>query len=470
MNKPPFKKVMVANRGEIAVRVIRALHELGICTAVVHSTADSEALHVKLADESVCIGPPAATESYLNISAIISAAAATGADAIHPGYGFLSENAEFAEICAKCGITFIGPTVRNMRMMGDKAQARRVAQENDVPTVPGTAEAGTDPAKALKEAEKIGFPVLLKASAGGGGRGMKIVHDPAEFEKTFNQAKREVEAAFNDSNIYIEKFLPKSRHVEVQIVGDRAGNIIHLGERDCSVQRRYQKLIEEAPAPNLKKETIDGLREAAVRLAKAISYASVGTIEFLVDIETEDFYFIEMNTRLQVEHPVTEMVTQRDIVKQQIWVASGRELSYGQDEVVIDGHAIEARINAEDPDTMRPSPGQVQGYHPPGGPGVRVDSALYDRYIIPPYYDSLISKIIVKGKNREEAIRKLLVALEESIVGGINTNMPLHKRVLNDPDFVSGKLYTRLLEKIIEKQEATPALLEVPGHMIVQQS
>lgn len=452
MTKPPFRKVLIANRGEIAIRVLRACHELGISTVTVHSTADTEALHVKLARESVCIGPPAATDSYLNISAIISAAAATGAEAIHPGYGFLSENASFAEICGRCGITFIGPTVRNMRLMGDKDRARKAAIKNDIPVIPGSADAGVDPVAALAEAEKIGFPVLIKARAGGGGRGMKIVEDPADFVRLFEQAMREVEAAFNDPNLYIEKFVARARHVEVQLVGDRFHNIIHLGERDCSVQRRYQKLIEESPAVGLKQETKEKMYEAALILGRSIDYASVGTIEFLVDVETEKFYFIEMNTRLQVEHPVTEMVTSTDIVKEQIWVAAGRELSYAQDSIRMVGHAIEARINAENPDTMMPSPGEIVGYHPPGGPGIRVDSAIYDRYRVPPYYDSLIAKIVACGQSREEAIRKLLVALDEYIIGGISTNMSLHRRMLTNPDFCAGRLHTKLLESIPLKQ------------------
>lgn len=454
MTKPPFKKILIANRGEIAVRILRACHELGIRTAAVHSTADAEALHVKLADESICIGPPSATESYLNISAIISAAAATGAEAIHPGYGFLSENASFAEICGQCGITFIGPTVRNMRLMGDKARARQTAIKHEVPVIPGSEGAGTDPKVALATAEKIGFPVLIKATAGGGGRGMKIVHTADEFSEAFVSASREVEAAFGDASIYIEKYLPRARHVEVQIVGDRFRNVIHLGERDCSVQRRYQKLIEESPAVGLSPATIDSIREAAVRLARAINYASVGTLEFLVNPDTEDFYFIEMNTRLQVEHPVTEMVANMDIVKEQIWVAAGRELSRDQEDVTFRGHAIEARINAEDPFAMRPSPGLIEGFHTPGGPGIRVDSALYDRYRVPPYYDSLIAKIIAFDETRDQAIRKLLVALDEFIVGGISTNMELHRRVLQNEDFRSGNVHTKLLDSIRLQDEA----------------
>ena len=456
--KPPFRKVLIANRGEIAIRIIRACHELGIKTVAVHSTADAEALHVKLANESVCIGPPAAADSYLNVNAIISAAAATGAEAIHPGYGFLSENAGFAEICGQCGITFIGPTVRNMRFMGDKARARRAAAKNDVPIIPGSGNAGTDASEALAEAERLGFPVLIKATAGGGGRGMKIVYDPKDFARLFEQAKREVEAAFKDPNVYIERFIPKARHVEVQIAGDRFHNIVHLGERDCSTQRRYQKLIEESPAPHLPEGIRSRMHESAVRLAKAIGYTSVGTIEFLFDAEREEFYFIEMNTRLQVEHPVTEMVTSTDIVKEQIWVAAGRELAYSQNMIQIVGHAIEARINAEDPVTMAPCPGEVIGYHPPGGLGIRVDSALYDRYRVPPHYDSLIAKMVAHGRTREEAIQKLLVALDECIIGGIRTNMDLHRRVLNNPDFRAGNVHTKLLESILaESPAAAPA-------------
>lgn len=454
MQTTQFRKVLIANRGEIAIRIIRACHALGIRTVAVHSTADADALHVKLANESVCIGPPAPAESYLNISAIISAAASTAADAIHPGYGFLSENAAFAEICNQCGIVFIGPKVRNMRLMGDKARARRMAMKNDVPVVPGSSNAGTDADEALSEAEKMGFPVLIKASAGGGGRGMKIVHDPKDFARLFHQARREVEAAFNDPSLYVEKYIGNARHIEVQIIGDRFHNVIHLGERDCSMQRRYQKLVEETPAPNLGEETRTRMHQCALHLAKAIGYTSCGTIEFLVDAETEKFYFIEMNTRLQVEHPVTEMVTLTDIVKEQIAVAAGQELSLSQQQVRHMGCAIETRINAEDPQTFTPCPGEVVGYHPPGGPGVRVDSALYDRYKIPPYYDSLVAKIIVRGQTRDETIRKLLVALDECIIGGIKTNMDLHRKILTHPDFVQGRLHTRLLDSILAQGSA----------------
>ena len=446
--KPPFRKVLIANRGEIALRIIRACHELGIKTVAVHSTADANALHVKLASESVCIGPPPATDSYLNINAIISAAAATGAEAIHPGYGFLSENAGFAEICGQCGITFIGPSVKSIRMMGDKARARRMAIKNDVPVIPGSDAAGTDPEAALAEAEKIGFPVIIKATAGGGGRGMKIVNDAKEFIRLFEQATREVEAAFKDPNVYIEKYIPIARHVEVQILADRFQNVIHLGERDCSIQRRHQKLIEETPAVGLFPETREKILSCAVNLAAAIGYSSAGTMEFLLDPVTQKFYFIEMNTRLQVEHPVTEMVSGIDVVQEMLWIAAGRELSYKQSDVTFTGHSIEARINAEDPIKMVPSPGEVTAYHPPGGPGIRIDSALYDRYRVPPYYDSLVMKLIAKGRTREEAIRKLLVALDECIIGGISTNIELHRRVLSHPDFVAGKVHTRLLENV----------------------
>ena len=458
MINPPFKKVLIANRGEIAIRILRACHELGIRTVAVHSTADAEALHVKLANESVCIGPPQSSESYLNITAIISAAAATGAEAIHPGYGFLSENASFAEICGQCGITFIGPSVRNMRLMGDKARARRLAEKHEVPIVPGSEAAGTDAVVALAEAEKIGFPVLIKASAGGGGRGMKIVPDAKDFVRLFEQARREVEAAFGDPSLYIEKFIPNARHIEVQIIGDRFHNVIHLGERDCSTQRRYQKLLEESPAPGLKPEVRARMHQSAVSLASSMNYSSAGTIEFLFDARTDEFYFIEMNTRLQVEHPVTEMVTGIDIVKEQIWVSAGRELSLTQAEVRSNGHAIEARINAEDPVTFAPSPGEIIGYHPPGGLGVRFDSAMYDRYRVPPFYDSLVAKLIAWGQTREEAIQKLLVALNECIVGGIKTNMDLHRRVLNHPDFRTGRIHTKMLDSILaEPLPAAPS-------------
>ncbi len=448
MTEPPFQKVLIANRGEIAVRIIRACHELGIKTVAVHSTVDKDALHVKLADESICIGPALAKDSYLNITALMATAMATGADSIHPGYGFLSENAGFAEICGSCGITFIGPTVRNMRTMGDKSRARRAADKAGVPTVPGDSKGIVDAEEGKKIAEVCGFPVLLKACAGGGGRGMKIVQDPDDFEDLFRTAQREVEAAFGDGHLLVEKYLPRVRHVECQIIGDRYQNVIHLGVRDCSIQRRYQKIIEEAPSPGLPDSIRESIQKAAVEIAKSVNYSNVGTVEFLVDLEAGKFYFIEMNTRLQVEHPVTEMLSDTDIVKEQIRVAAGLELSMQQKDVRLSGHAMEVRINAEDPRSLIPSPGLVSSYHPPGGQGVRVDSAIYSGYTVLPYYDSLISKLIVRGHDRATCINKLLVALDEYIIEGIKTNIDLHRRILRHPDFRAGNVYTKFLENV----------------------
>ncbi len=448
MRPIPFQKVLIANRGEIALRIIRACHELGIKTVAVHSKADEDALHVKLATESVCIGPALAKDSYLNIASIMSAAVATRADAIHPGYGFLSENAAFAEICGSCGITFIGPSVRNMRVMGDKARARRVADKVGVPTIPGDSKGILDPAEALEVAEKAGYPVLLKACAGGGGRGMKIVKGPDDFVSTFQMAQREVEAAFGDGHILVEKYLPKVRHIEVQIAGDRSGNVIHLGIRDCSIQRRYQKLIEESPSIGLPASLQSQIQDAAVELGKAVGYSTLGTVEFLADLEHEKYYFIEMNTRLQVEHPVTEMVTDTDLVKEQIHLAAGLELSMQQKDVKPVGHAIEVRINAEDPRTLIPCPGLIKSYHPPGGNSVRVDSAIYAGYSVKPYYDSLISKLIVRDKDRESCINKLLVALDEYLIDGITTNIDLHRRILSHPDFRKGNFSTKFLDQV----------------------
>jgi acetyl-CoA carboxylase biotin carboxylase subunit len=444
----PFKKILIANRGEIAVRVIRACHELGIKSVAIHSTADVDALHVKLASESVCIGPASPKESYLNIATIMAAAVATGADAIHPGYGFLSENPAFAEICASCGVTFIGPSVRNMRIMGDKAKARRAADKVGVPTIPGVSKGMTEVAEALDVAEKAGFPVLLKACAGGGGRGMKIIHEASQFASQFTIAALEVESAFGDPSLLVEKYLPRVRHIEVQVAGDQSHNVVHLGIRDCSIQRRYQKLIEESPSIGLPPKMQEDIQNCAVELAKSVNYSSVGTIEFLADLEAQRFYFIEMNTRLQVEHPVTEMVTDIDLVKEQIRIAAGQDLSFTQADINPTGHAIEVRVNAENPRTQVPSPGLIQSYHPPGGYGVRVDSALYAGYRVPPYYDSLISKIIVKGKDRREAIKKMLVALDECIIEGIQTNIEMQRRILSHPDFVEGRFYTKFLEGV----------------------
>lgn len=446
--KPPFQKVLVANRGEIAVRIIRACHELGIKTVAVYSTADHEALHVKLASEAVCIGPPAPKESYLNIASIMSAAIATRAEAVHPGYGFLSENSSFAEICGSCGLTFIGPSVRNMRVMGDKARARRAADRAGVPTIPGDSRGFLKAEEAIEVAERAGFPVLLKACAGGGGRGMKIVEAKEEFNELFSTAQREVEAAFGDGHLLVEKYLRHVRHIEVQIAGDRLQNVIHLGIRDCSIQRRYQKLIEESPSIGLDPALQERIQNAAVQLGLSANYSNVGTVEFLADLEKNEFFFIEMNTRLQVEHPVTEMATDTDVVKEQIRLAAGLELSFNQSAIKITGHTIEARINAENAKTYVPSPGKVESYHPPGGHGVRVDSALYQGYTVQPYYDSLIAKLIVRAETRDSAIRKLIVALDEFIIEGIQTNIELHRRILSHPDFAQGRFHTKFLDGV----------------------
>ena len=446
--KIPFRKVLIANRGEIALRIIRACHELDIKTVAIHSKADEQALHVKLASESVCIGPAHPTESYLNVPSIMAAAVATQADAIHPGYGFLSENAAFAEICGSCGITFIGPTVRNMRTMGDKARARRAAEKAGVPTIPGDSRGMVDAGEALGVAQKVGFPVLLKACAGGGGRGMKIVNAEDEFVSAFQTAQAEVMAAFGDGSLLVETYLPRVRHIEVQVAGDHFGNLVHLGVRDCSIQRRYQKLIEESPSPGLPAKLQKKIEAAAVQLTKSVNYSSVGTCEFLVDVKSGEYYFIEMNTRLQVEHPVTEMVTGADIVKEQLRIAAGCELSLEQKNINPAGHAIEVRINAEDPRTHRPSPGKVSGYHTPGGQGVRVDSAIYTGYTVQPYYDSLISKLIVKDDTREGCIKKMLVALDEYLIDGISTNIELQRKILTHPAFRSGDFFTKFLDTV----------------------
>jgi len=448
MSKPYFNKVLIANRGEIALRVIRACKELGIKTVAIHSTADIDALHVKLADESVCIGPASPVESYLNISAVMSAAVATGADAIHPGYGFLSENSEFAEICNSLGIIFIGPSIKNMKVMGDKAKARKAADKIGVPTIAGNSQGFLDPVPALEIAKKTGFPILLKSCAGGGGRGMKIVKSPDEFDGLFNTAKSEVEAAFGDGHLLVEKYLSNVRHIEVQIAGDQFKNVCHLGIRDCSMQRRYQKVVEESPSIGLEIELQERIQNAAVELAKSVNYFSVGTVEFLADLKNNEFYFIEMNTRLQVEHPVTEMVTGIDLVKEQISIAAGNKLSFTQDEVSFDGHSMEARINAEDPINFRPSPGKITAYHPPGGNNVRVDSAVYNEYTVLPFYDSMIGKLIVKGKDRESCIKKLIVALDEYMIEGIKTNIPLLKAILNNKDFRTGNFHTKFLDDV----------------------
>ncbi len=443
-----FHKVLIANRGEIALRVIRACKELGIKTVAVYSTADKDSLHVKLADESVCIGPAPSLQSYLNINAIISAAELTDAEAIHPGYGFLSENAAFAEICENCGITFIGPSSESMRIMGDKISARQAVIKEDVPILPGTKEGVNDVNEAIKIAKGIGFPVIIKATAGGGGRGMKIVHSPATLPNAFATARAEAQAGFGNPEVYIEKYCEEPRHVEIQIMADKHGNVVHLGERDCSIQRRHQKIIEEAPCPVMTPALRKAMGDAAVRAAKAVGYDSVGTVEFLLD-KNMNFYFMEMNTRVQVEHPVTEMITGIDIVREQIRSAAGHKLRYKQSDIKIHGHAIECRINAEDPVKFTPCPGKITGYHTPGGLGVRVDSFVYSQYSVVPHYDSLISKLIVHADTREDAIRRMARALDEYIIEGIKTTIPFHKRIMANKDFMEGIVDTAFLERIV---------------------
>jgi acetyl-CoA carboxylase biotin carboxylase subunit len=441
-----FHKILIANRGEIALRVIRACREMGIRTVIAHSTADAASLPVRLADESVCIGPPEARSSYLNIPSIISAAAITDSEAIHPGYGLLSENAAFAEICRACGITFIGPSPEAIRLMGDKAQAREMAKHAGAPVVPGSEGplAGVDEAQSL--ADSMGYPVIVKAAAGGGGRGMRIVREREGLARAYATCQAEAGAAFASSELYLEKFVEEARHVEVQVLGDKNGMRLHLGERDCSVQRRHQKLLEESPGPNLAPETRVGLYKAALAVAHSVNYVSAGTVEFLVDRQ-EQFYFIEMNTRIQVEHPVTEMVTGIDLVREQIRIASGEPLGYRQNAVRFTGHAIECRINAEDPEHFVPSPGRVTTWIPPGGPGTRVDSHLMAGYTVPPHYDSLIAKIIVHANNRAEAIARMHRALSETVIEGVKTTIPYHLKLLADPAFVAGESTLARLEQ-----------------------
>ncbi|MFZ4859558.1 MAG: acetyl-CoA carboxylase biotin carboxylase subunit [Desulfuromonadaceae bacterium] len=443
-----FHKVLIANRGEIAVRIIRACKELGIKTVAVYSQADIHSLHVKLADESVCIGPAPSALSYLNINAIISAAELTDAEAIHPGYGFLSENAKFAEVCEKCGITFIGPTAESMRIMGDKISARQAVIKQGVPILPGTKEGVHSVEEAVKVAKEIGFPVIIKATAGGGGRGMKIVHSQAALPNAFATARAEAQSGFGNPEVYIERYCEKPRHVEIQILGDKHGNVIHLGERDCSIQRRHQKLIEEAPSTVVTPEIRKAMGDAAVRAAAAVGYNSAGTVEFLVD-KQNNFFFMEMNTRIQVEHPVTEMITGVDLVREQIRSAAGIPLRYRQEDIQIRGHAIECRINAEDPFKFTPCPGKITAYHPPGGFGVRVDSFVYDQYSVVPNYDSLIGKLIVHADTREEAIKRMARALDEYRIEGIKTTIFFHKRIMAHKDFIEGDIDTSFLERIV---------------------
>ena len=443
-----FDKILIANRGEIALRVLRACEEMGIATVAVHSNIDRDALHVQLADEAVCIGDAASSKSYLNIPNIIAAALTRNASAIHPGYGFLAENARFAEICADHHIAFIGASPEAIRMMGDKSTAKETMQKAGVPTVPGSDGLLSSEEEGLKIASEMGYPVMIKATAGGGGRGMRLVRSPEEFTKSFRAAQGEAEAAFGNGGVYLEKFIERPRHIEFQILADNYGNVIHLGERDCSIQRRNQKLLEEAPSPALSEELRLKMGEAAVKAAKFINYTGAGTVEFLLD-KSGNFYFMEMNTRIQVEHPVTEMITGIDLVVEQIRVAMGEKLSVTQDQVNLRGHAIECRINAEDPDhDFRPCPGRISGYLPPGGPGVRIDSHIYTDYQIPPYYDSLIAKLIVWGPDRPTAIHRMKRALRECAITGLTTTISFHQKVMDIPQFLEGNVYTNFIQEI----------------------
>jgi acetyl-CoA carboxylase biotin carboxylase subunit len=442
-----FEKVLIANRGEIALRIHRACREMGIRTVAVHSTADNDAMHVRLADEAVCIGPPAAKDSYLNKAAILSAATITGADAIHPGYGFLSENADFAAMVEEHGFVFIGPKPEHIRMMGDKITAKQAAVTAGLPVVPGSDGALDSEEMALATAEKIGYPVLIKATAGGGGKGMKVARSADELREAFKLARQEAKAAFGNPDVYMEKYLGHPRHIEMQILADNYGAVVHLGERDCSLQRKHQKVLEEAPSPVLSAAQREAIGRTASDAIKKLGYRNAGTIEFLY--ENGEFYFIEMNTRLQVEHPVTEAITGIDLVREQIRIASGEPLGYEQGDVRFEGHALECRVNAEDPQTFAPSPGRIGNYHTPGGLGVRVDSGLYSGYRIPPHYDSMIAKLIVHGKTRAEAIMRLDRALGEYVIEGVKTTLPLHKRLTQDGDFQNGDYDIHWLEKFV---------------------
>lgn len=445
-----FNKVLIANRGEIALRIQRACKEMGIQTVAVHSEADTGAMHVLMADESVCIGPPRSADSYLNITAIMAAAEITDAQAIHPGYGFLAEHFEFAEIAKASGLTFIGPRPDVIRLLGDKVQARAAMIQAGVPVVPGSDGVVEDETMALAAARQIGYPVIIKAVGGGGGRGMKVVHTDAGLINAFSVAKNEALQFFKNGAVYIEKYLQKPRHVEIQIMADQHGHAIHLGERDCSLQRRHQKLLEEAPSPQVSKETRNRLGTLAAKAALAVGYTGAGTFEFLQDGYTDDFFFIEVNTRIQVEHPVTEMISGLDLVKEQIRVAAGLPLSLRQEEIILTGHAMECRINAEHPERFTPSPGVITRYHAPGGPGVRVDSAAYDGYRIPSHYDSMIGKLIVHGKDREETLARMRRALDEYVIEGIDTSIALHQRILRDGAFESGRYDLNFLDHFLK--------------------
>jgi acetyl-CoA carboxylase biotin carboxylase subunit len=452
-----FDKVLIANRGEIALRILRACKEIGIATVAVHSTADADAMHVRLADESVCIGPPPAAESYLNIPRLVAACEITGADAIHPGYGFLAENARFAEILEGHDITFIGPSSEHIRIMGDKIEAKATAKRLGIPVVPGSDGPVANAAQAARIASDMGYPVLVKATAGGGGRGMKVVHTPEELDLAIKTARAEAAAAFGNDSLYLEKYLATPRHIEVQVFGDGQGNAIHLGERDCSLQRRHQKIMEEAPSPALNAEERNQIGTSVAAAMQKLKYRGAGTVEFLY--EDGKFFFIEMNTRLQVEHPVTEMITGLDLVIEQLRVASGNTLTLQQSDVIFSGHAIECRINAENPETFRPSPGVITYWHPPGGLGVRVDSGVYHGYRIPPFYDSLIGKLIVHGKNRNEALMRLKRCLSEFVIDGIDTTIPLFVRLTKEPDIANGLYNIHWLESFLRR----PA----PDHSLV---
>ena len=446
-----FEKVLIANRGEIALRIHRACREMGIRTVAVHSTADADAMHVRLADESVCIGPPPSRQSYLNMPAILSAATIAGADAIHPGIGFLSENAQFAAMVEEHGFVFIGPTAEHIALMGDKVRAKEAARSLGIPVVPGSDGAVTNDVEAMQIADEIGYPVLVKAAAGGGGKGMKVAESRNHLLQALSLARAEAKANFGSDAVYLEKYLPSPRHIEIQILADTHGNVVHLGERDCSVQRRHQKLLEEAPSPALNASQRTAIGEVATAAMRRLGYRGVGTLEFLY--QDGEFYFIEMNTRLQVEHPVSEMITGIDLVREQIRVAAGTPLTFRQSDIDFSGHAIECRINAERPDTFAPSPGLVTDYHAPGGLGVRVDSALYAGYRVPAHYDSLVAKLIVHGASRNECLMRLRRALEEFVIGGIDTSVPLHRRLIAAPDFINGDYDIRWLERFVASKE-----------------
>jgi acetyl-CoA carboxylase biotin carboxylase subunit len=442
---------LVANRGEIAVRIIRACRELGIRTVAVYSQADSDAWHVEMADEAVCIGPPPSAQSYLKLDRIISAAEVTDADAIHPGYGFLAENPHFAEVCEQCGIAFVGPSAASIRLMGDKAAARRTAEAEGVPVLPGSRHPVRDLDDAKRLAHELGFPLIIKASAGGGGKGMRVVAAPDDLEPLLATAAAEAAAAFGDPSMYLERYLPDPRHVEIQVLIDGEGNGVHLGERDCSIQRRHQKLLEESPSPALTEAKRQSMGRAAVRIAKAAGYRNAGTVEFLLD-PRGDFYFMEMNTRIQVEHPVTEMVTDLDLVKAQLRIASGEPLDFTQADVRVSGHSLECRINAEDPERFLPAPGLVMALRLPGGPGVRVDTHVYAGYRVPSFYDSLLAKVIAHGRTRDEAVACMRRALDEMRVEGVKTTIPVHQRILQHPDFLAGRTSTQFLARLLAER------------------